>query len=183
MPEIGVEMDASAFCSFCDRAVAAVEMGTGNVDLRRGMENAQAMYLADMRQKFQSASHGDGRWPDLAPSTKLKRYYEAGGRFKRTKGIRHADRLKQVSSIPFPILYITGKFYTSLYPGEPENIFTDSPDSVSAGTYVEWAHYHQEGGGRLPQRRFLIEPTDELLHRMAAPIMAGVRSMIAKAIG
>lgn len=181
--EIGVETDASQFTAFVDRVSANLSMA--NDHILRGFENAQATYLGDMRDQFQRNSRGGGLWPDLAPSTKLKRFYEAGGRFKRTKGVTRADRLRDVAKIPFPILYITGAIYTSLFPGETDNIFQHSEDSVSAGTQAFQANYHNSGAARsrLPRRQILHEPTDQLLAAMAQPIVAGFRTMIEEATG
>jgi|GEM_PF-3269652 len=180
--DIGFTVDASQFFAFCGRAAASMDAGMGDQNIKGGFENAQAAYLGAMRKRFSSASHGDGTWPDISPSTKLKRYYKAGGRFKRTKGITRMDRLRQIASVPFPILYDTGLLYTSLYPGSPGNILAESPDSISAGSDVPYAVYHQLGGGRLPQRSILVTPTQEILDQMTAPITAGFRAMIAKAI-
>lgn len=177
-----LELDFSEFNAFANRATMSMRDGMGDGDLRTGHENAQAVYLGHMRREFQIASRGGGKWPDLAPSTKMQRYFKAGGRFQRTKGIKRADRLAQVANVPFPILYDTGTLYTSLAPGQPGNIFTHSNDSVSAGTEIEYAHFHQQGGARLPQRIILTQPTPEILEDMTPPIVAGFRAMIMRAM-
>lgn len=181
--EASFSFDFSALEEFLTSAATSLESGTEDPDIRVGLENAQALYLAEERQRYSVSSRGGGEWPDLAPSTKLQRYYQAGGRFPRQKGVRHADRLSQVSGLPFPILYITGDLYTSLYPGEPNNIFETTRDSVKAGTQDFKAIYHQSGGSRLPQRQILHMPTEELLAQMSEPILIGLRNMMAKAIG
>lgn len=170
--------------AFLRMARTRARAGMGNADLRNGVEDAQRAYLAGERAKFMSASHsaGGGEWPDLAPSTKLRRYRQAGGRFRRTKGVSRMDRLRQVASIPFPILYITGHFYSSLTPGEPDAYMAQTPDSIKVGTRVPWAHYHQTGGRRLPQRRFLHEPDDDQAKLMTERLRAGVRAMIDHAV-
>ncbi len=146
--------------------------------LREGVGEAQREYLGAMRRRFASASHGDGTWADLAPSTKLKRYYEAGNRFKRTKGVTHADRLRFVAAIPFPILYITGAGYSSLVEGQSDNLFQVMSDRVRAGSTVFHFPYHQRGGGRLPRRSILIDPDAAIMQQMTAPLGQGFRRFL-----
>jgi hypothetical protein len=183
MPELFINIDFTPFFAFCNKVSASMRYAMGDPDILAGHENAQAVYLGHMRREFQVASRGGGKWPDLAASTKMQRYYKAGGRFTREKGVTRAMRLEQISSVPFPILYDSGSLYTSLYPGQPGSIFMHSNDSVSAGTEIPYARYHQEGTGRMPQRIVLTPPTRELLNEMTAPIVAGFRAMINRAIG
>src|SRR5688572_25151800 len=125
--------------------------------LGAGFEEAVHVYAGAVRRRFASAMNGDGTWAPLAESTK-----------RRKKRYGMADR----------ILYLTGDLYTSLVPGEAGSIFEVLSDRIRYGTSVPYAKYHQVGGGRLPQRTILVEPTEDILARCVAPIVSGWRKAI-----
>jgi hypothetical protein len=175
--EIGVNIDTSAFHRFADQASAAVQAGMNDSDILLGHENAQIVYLADQRDKFNENSAGGGEWPDLKPSTKRARVYRAGGKLGRGK-----NKI-DVASLPLRILYESGDLYTSLYPNSPSNVFYHTQDAVIVGTEDFKAIYHQQGTRRMPQRQILHPPTAQLLEQMTQPIVAGFRAMIARATG
>lgn len=153
-----------------------------NADIKSGATAAMNYYMGAQREQFKIDSGGGGGWKDLAPSTKMKRYYEAGGRFKREKGVTHAMRLQYVATIPFPILYITGEFYTSLTPGEPLSYVAQTQDSLKTGTSWKWASTHYYGNPpRLPARRFLHDPEKETLSVMGSAVTQGYRAMFERA--
>lgn len=173
-----VQSDPSRFLRWADRTIQGLQRPMSQPGLRAGAETAEETYLGAMRRRFSSASHGDGTWPDLKPSTKLQRYYEAGGRFKRQKGVTRLDRLRFVASLPFPVLYRTGSLYSSFVPGSAGSIFEVMSDRVRGGSSVDYAHYHQSGGGRLPRRSILIDPDAQLLQQMSAPIVKGYTAFL-----
>lgn len=173
-----VQSDPSRFLRWADRTLQGLQRPMNQPDLRGGAVEAEETYLGAMRRRFASASHGDGTWPDIKPSTKLQRYYEAGGRFKRQKGVTRLDRLRFVASLPFPILYVSGETYSSLVPGAAGSLFEVMSDRVRGGTTVHHAHYHQEGGGRLPRRAILVDPDAQLCQQMSAPIVKGYQNFL-----
>lgn len=80
-----------------------------------------------------------GLYPDLAPSTK-------------------ADRIRRGQPI-YPILRRSGFLEASMTnPNDPDAICRITPDSLTIGTTVPWAIYHQSDKPRtrLPQRKFLF---------------------------
>jgi len=129
----GFTFDASRVIGFVERISPIVRQPMEDEIMLRGGENAQAIYLAEMRDQFKRDSRGGGEWPDLAPSTKLRRLARSRGPQPRQKGITRLQRLAAAASIAFPILYDSGTLYTSLFPGQAGNIFAHSPDSISAG--------------------------------------------------
>lgn len=88
--------------------------------------------LADIeREQFATEGHGD--WPPLAASTVNDK-------------ARHGFP-------PFPLIR-TGRLYESLTDGQLAARL--NPDSMSYGTDVEYARYHQEGGQRIVNKRATI---------------------------
>lgn len=181
--EIGFEIDASPLTGFLNNLYTAAEAGLSGDELHGGFEKAQSLYLEAQRERFEENSRGGGEWADLSPSTKLGRYYSAGGRFKRERGVSRADRLNQVSGMQFSILNKTGGVLASLSPGDPQNILHADGDAMLAGTAVPRARFHNSGGARLPQRRILHDPTAQLLEDMTMPVTDGFRLMIYRAAG
>jgi hypothetical protein len=53
---------------------------------------------------------------------------------------------------------------------------------MSSGTDIFYAHFHQEGGGNLPQRMIETFPDAETLSNMATVIVDGVAAGIHKAV-
>lgn len=177
---IGLQVDTSAFDRMTSRLGFSVASGTQNADLRAGAQTGMQTYLGAMRRRYSSASGNDGTWKDLAPSTKLKRLYKAGGKMGRVKGSKAKDR---AASLPYPILYDTGKLYSSLVPGERGNVFEILTDRIRSGSAVAYAKYHQSGGTRLPQRQILVAPAAEVVSQMVAPVREGLVRVVAKASG
>jgi hypothetical protein len=176
--QIAAVPDTSPFSRFTGRLAADLAAPLRDPAVRGGAVEAVEVYLGGMRRRFASASHGDGTWPDLAPSTKLKRLRDAGLRYKREKGVTRLDRLRFAAGVPLPILYVTGNLYSSLVPGEAGNVFDVLSDRIRAGSAVPYARYHQQGGGRLPRRSILVDPDAALLGQMSAPIVKGYASRV-----
>lgn len=92
------------------------------------------------RRRFEVAGPG---WPPLAPSTEAEKAREVGG--------------------PSRILIRTGDLYGSFVQGAKDNILRISPQSAEFGSSDPKGPFHQEGGGRLPQRTIIeITGDDEL---------------------
>jgi phage gpG-like protein len=92
----------------------------------------------------------------------------AGGKATRLSGF----------DFDFPILYITGELYTSLTQGAPEHYLVVGADSIRSGTEVFFAHFHQYGEGRNPERRIILTPDTETQTQMARSVSGGFSLMI-----
>lgn len=96
-----------------------------------------ARTMASIEQE-RFATEGHGEWPPLAPSTLIA---------------------KEREGFPWFPLIRTGRLYESLT--EAELAMRMDPQSMSWGTDVPYAQYHQEGGRRIvTQRRDIIEQHD-----------------------
>lgn len=125
-------------------------------------------YSAQIRREFAQNSRGGGAWRDLAESTKRARSRKAaarvqieGGSAKRTRGARR-----------FAILRDTGLLYNALTVGAGGNLVEYGSAEVKFGfapvrhgsdrvTIQAIAAAHDVGGGRLPKRQILNEPTSQ----------------------
>lgn len=177
---IGLNIDTSAFDRMVSRLASSVNAGTTNPNLRNGAQAGMQVYMGAMRRRYSAASGNDGTWPDIKPVTKLKRFYKAGGKMGRVKGSKAVDR---IASVPYPILYDSGKLYNSMVPGEAGNIFEVLTDRVRSGSAVSYAKYHQTGGARLPQRAILVQPAAEVVAQMVAPVREGLVRVVSEASG
>lgn len=117
------------------------------------------VYRAEMMERFSKFSRGGGDWPPLAASTIARRRKGKSGKPRKTS-----------------ILINTGTLYNTLQPtfGMPGQIQEVLDKGVRVGiggmdmhpsggglTIGQIASYHQEGGGRLPKREILVEPSEE----------------------
>lgn len=104
-------------------------------------------------------TEGHGEWPELAPST-----------------VREKTRL----GFPLDILVRTGKLKKSLT--ERELAMRLTPLSMSWGTDVEYAKYHQEGTTKMPQRKVLdIDVADR--RRLEAAMVGWIDQVAAESLG
>lgn len=134
-------------------------------------------YLMQWEQeRYEQFSEGGGDWPDLAPSTKLKRAYKQG--YRRGRHPRGEETaLEQVASWQFPILIDTGTLFESLTSASGFHEYVFEADGVSSVTNVPYGVYHQLGGsipGRPPQRQFIVEPPEWMLAPAGQLIAAGI---------
>lgn len=136
---------------------------------------AAARYLAFVRARFIRASRGDGTWKPLALATKIKRLQKiAPARLRQfihvTPGRTRAEQLANLAGTrPFPILRDTGLLFNSLTSGAPGSVRQYGQDSVTVGTNIKYAGFHQNGGtipGRPPQRTILVPPDDTTVEAM-----------------
>lgn len=151
--------------------------------------SAAGLWFGFLRRRFDSASRGDGTWPDLAPSTKAKRFRRKfAGRFQRfvrrvVRGQR-ATRLQElVAGARFLILRDTDELYRSLKPGDRGNYLRITRRGIEAGTTVVHGQYHQNPTrpGRPPRREFLVEPDHQTADHMANKIALGFEKELALA--
>lgn len=134
--------------------------------------------------RFLEFSEGNGDWPDLAPSTKLRRAYKQG--YRRGRHPRgEPTALEKASNMFFPILRDTEALLESVPVGGPDNEIVIEADGVTSQSTIPYGHYHQEGGsiaGRPPQREFIVIPPAEILATVGKQIAAGIGAAIAAAI-
>jgi hypothetical protein len=174
---LGCSVDMSALEAAMGRVCDVIDQGPRNPVIGEAMGTALRYQDSFVQSEFLSASHGDGRWNDLAFSTKYNRARKAAGGFQRTKGTTMASRVPD-APYAFPVLYDTGNLYSSLTQGESGHWFLITEDSVQSGTQIFHARFHQAGGARLPERPIEIPPDDQTLARMQVTIAAGLQEAI-----
>lgn len=175
--ELSCQTDASQLTSLIGYASSSFETPTQN-ELGDGARDSMQSYLGAMRRRFSTYSQRGGTWADQKPRTKLARFYRAGGRLGRT-GTRaeKAIRRAAIAAIPYPILYETGRLYSSMTPGAEDSIFESLPDRIRGGTSTPYSEYLQIGNTRMSARPFLTEPDPETIDVMALAQSRGVRQM------
>jgi len=169
-----VEMDFSELDAAMNNLESAFASGPRDADIFQGIQTALDIDDGYQRRQFASASAGDGRWPDIADSTKAKRMRQSGA----PAGVKVPD-----APFTFPVLYISGDLYTSLVRGSPGHFSATTDNSVSSGTEVFHAHFHQvPEGDREPQRIIIDYPDEATLESMVGAIREGVAAAVAKAV-
>lgn len=135
---ITIDFDLSGVDRFFDRLDSGLSDISGN-PLGEGFLEAGDSYMDGIRQRFGSFSQGEGDWPPLSP------------RYAKQKLKQYGHEL---------ILVRTGHMFTSLFPGQPDNIRFVLPDGSVVGTDDPKAHFHQYGTSRMPARPILVPPDD-----------------------
>lgn len=143
-------------------------------------------YRADQQERFDKFSKGGGDWPPLAQSTIEGRRHGGKGGYKRGKGAMEAAVAGGGGQVS--ILRDTNTLFMVLDPsfsGRPGQLqeFTDDGVRVGFGgpgrypdgsaSVADIARFHDEGGGRLPQRKLLDEPTQETRDGMRQDLERG----------
>lgn len=101
-------------------------------DFRRVWPQVADRFYWIERRQFDSEGARSNRWDELAPSTL------AG------KAIKYPGQ---------PILRASGALFQSLTNAfDPHSVFRMTEDSLTLGTTLEYAAYHQEGTERMPAR-------------------------------
>lgn len=170
----------------CSRALAAVsalrrlaEAPMADESFAAGVKDAGHILMAFERQEWEINSRGGGLWGPLAPSTLLARWRKSVGGFgrggPRTPNRTRAARLAAAANFAamFPILIDTGQALGSFMPGGPDNWDMIYPNGWQGGSLVTHLRYHQDGGGRLPQRRVMVAPNEKTLGRMQQSLSSG----------
>lgn len=57
-----------------------------------------------------------------------------------------------------PPMVKTGKLLASMTGNSPDSLFSVTPTSMSIGTKVEYAKFHQYGTTKMPKRKLVFEP-------------------------
>lgn len=152
--------------------------------MQRALKRAAARYLGWIRKRYLAASKGDGTWPPLSNATKMARIYarktlfrEFKRRLKRAKGDARTQRARRrdvASGMRFEILRDTGTLFNSLSQGKPGAVEQFIPNGIRVGTAIKYGKYHQEGGGRLPKRAFLVPPEGRILDEITKELQRGM---------
>lgn len=123
--------------------------------------------LDDMSQVAEQVAE-----PDWDVAGDLLRGYQAElWRSKGASGAHGSWRPRKDPSRPGSLMDVTSKLKRSTtVAGHPNQIFLESANTLRFGTSVSYAHYHQNGSGRLPIRRVIDineDQVDELAEEMA----------------
>lgn len=175
---IQVKIDTSQMKDFArELARETSSLGGGNGHISQGLHTAAMDYTGAMRERFVEQSRGGGEWPPLAPSTIAGRRKGAD-----SQGQSDADTsaaIFQAQGVPASeasILIDTATLLGSITPG------TASVERISAGvrvgSNVEYAKYHQTGGGNLPQREIIVEPDAATMRRMQRSLERGYQKSV-----
>ena len=148
-----------------------------------GLSDALGVLMAWEQERFSAYSDGQGDWPDLSPSTKLKRLYKTG--YRRGRHPRGEQTALEVASgRRFPILRDTDTLFESLMMNRPYHQMVFTEISAASQTTVPYGSYHQFGGtipGRPPKREYIVTPPDAVLQSVAPAIAQGYGAQIALA--
>lgn len=122
------------------------------------MQSWTRIYTAFIRRRFVGASRGDGTWPPLAEST-IRRRRRQSDVILRDTGLLFSQLAPEfVSLAPYT--------QPSAYKFEAVASFGGTgryPDGVST---TEVLMFHQLGGGRLPQRKILVDADERTREQM-----------------
>lgn len=178
----------------------AESLGTGHPVMQAAWNQCAALYLGEMRNRFQKASRGDGTWQDLAASTKLQRARALKPGTKKGDTGRETTRRKQfdkkvkkafasgggtvkrvrkqlIAGMKFAILKDTSLLFNSLTQGAPGSVATEIPFGIRVGTNIKYATHHQKPTipGRPPKRTIIIQPTERTKVRIRQILEAAVK--------
>lgn len=125
-------------------------------DLKPLLQQTADLLREDVLIQFQSG--GIPAWKPLAASTVRQKARQGYPRLNR-KGEEVATLMQQGNFGPENILIRTGALLSSwTQKQDPDHIEEITGDSVSVGSSLPYAAYHQTGGKRLPARPMTITP-------------------------
>lgn len=136
-----------------------------DAEVRYGMVAATRLYTRFIRERYLSASAGDGTW---AP-TALR------GRVVRLNLARRPRARFMVST---GILIRTGRLFSSMFEGggdHLEEFVTAGSGDVVVGTSVPYAVFHQFGTSRMPARPIFVPPDVATVNEMTRVLEQGVQ--------
>ena len=156
-------------------------------------------YSAFVRRRFNDFGRGGGDWAPLALSTvrarkkgKRNTSSKAGGaRSQRSFVARDTKRgLLVASPGAYQILRNTGSLFGALTIGARGNLTQRGPGTITFGieggstgtgpTLGQIAKWHDQGAGRLPQRRILVPPNQQTVRGMANDAKTAATKIIAE---
>jgi hypothetical protein len=131
-------------------------------EVRLGMIAATRVYTRWIRERYLSASRGDGTWAPLALMGRVYNLNPMGRRFSRM----HVRR---------GILIKTGDLFDSMFEGGGGHTEQVVGSSVRVGTMVPYAQFHQFGTSRMPARTIFVPPDAGTLQEMTRLIKQGIQ--------
>lgn len=113
--------------------------------IRVALKEAARVYMRYIRERYMSASGGDGTWASLAISRPRLRLSPKG---------RNWGRL----AVHTGILIKTGRLFSSLFGGSSENIEQIDQEGIIVGSSVPYAKFHQFGTVNMVARQIFVTP-------------------------
>jgi len=118
------------------------------------------IYTAFIRRRFARASRGDGTWKELSPVTIARRRKHSRAILRDT-GLLFSQLSPDLAP-PSPIQKVgEGVFKTTV-------VFGGTATYPNGVTVTDVMSFHQKGGGRLPQRKIIVDPDPKTMQQMAA---------------
>ncbi len=203
MPDPHVKVNLGALRRFESRLAGDLR-GRASGPIRDALLKWGARYRGFAQERFDKFSKGGGNWAPLSKRTLNMRrdrgrkafYIDKTGRRRRSKRRIKRGASSLVSQRP-AILRDTGSLFNALEPqviGKPGAISKMIPFGIRVGyggpgkhkarkskkpkaTIAEIAEFHQEGGGRLPQRKIIVNPIPSVVEDMAGDMELALRRM------
>lgn len=159
---ISFRVNSSKWAAFRAKAEAALNPAAPG-PYQDGLLAASEVEWEALRQRFVTASSGDGTWEPLAPMTVAEH--------------------RRIGDGPPPhALHLTGALEASLARGGDNHVLEVAQSGVTEGTQDPHAAFQNYGTPRIPARPFVVEPANETLGDMKAPIVEGVRLTMKESI-
>lgn len=155
---IGFRFNSANFAVYVQRVMATTSPASSG-PMQDGLLAASDAYHEAMRQRFASASDGDGTWEPLAPRT-IEEHHRYG------------------DGPPPHTLHLTGALEASLQRGEENHLIETTPTSVVEGTSDPHARFQHSGTDRIPVRTILVPPDGDTISKMKTPIVEGARAAL-----
>lgn len=167
--------------------------GVGNGPIRKAIKQWAVRYRAFVQERFDAFSKGGGDWPPLAASTIRRR--RKGKKIRMTTMSGQSDRFQVRTA---SILRDTGTLFQALEPvfkHKPGALELRIPFGVRVGyggparhpggkaTIADIARFHQEGKGKLPKRRIIVDPPPHLVQLMAGDMERALAQANRRATG
>jgi hypothetical protein len=156
--------------------------GKKNAPLLRAAFNQWGVrYLAETKKTFVKNSAGGGEWPPL----KRRRGFSTVRTHGRKTGST-VNSYKRKNKGGDKILRDTGTLFKALSIGSPGNLYQDLKNGKRVGfggpsrhpsgqfTIADIAKVHQVGGGHLPKRQILHQPSSGLIQQMLGDLSRAV---------
>lgn len=154
----------------------------GSPEMSTALQQSGQRVLTFTRRRFEanSRSGGNSEWPDLAPSTKIRRLSKTKAQRAKTarqakqKGTTRRAVLEAAArSIKLQILVDTGILRSSL------SILEIGPRNIRIGTAVNYARRHQFGEG-VPVRQIVVPPSAETELAIAGDVGRAITRIAAR---
>lgn len=134
---------------------------TKDEEVRLGMIAAVRVYTRWIRERYLSASRGDGTWAPTAMMGRIYNLNPMGRRFSRM----HVKR---------GILIKTGDLFDSMFEGGGGHTEQIVGSTVIVGTSVFYGKFHQFGTSKMVAREIFVPPDQSTLTEMTRLIKQGI---------